>query len=159
PRSVRLWDLTSGREVVCFTGHAADVTAVAFSPDGAHLVGALTDSSILVWAVPAAARAPHPRSRALAAETLDGLWADLAGDGRGANRAVWPLARAPRQSLPLLRARLRPVPAANESQVRRWLADLDNRRFAVRQAAVRHLERLNGQGEAIIQGALKGDVS
>jgi hypothetical protein len=145
--------------VARFTGHAADVVALAFSPDGTHLAGALLDATVLVWAVPASARAPRLASKPLSAGELEKLWSDLAGDAPLAHRAVWALAGAPRQSVTLLGARLRPVPVADDKQVRKWLGELDSKRFTVRQAAVKGLEGLNGQGERAVRDALKGEPS
>jgi RNA polymerase sigma factor (sigma-70 family) len=159
PRTVRLWDVASGKEVGRFTGHGADVAALAFSPDGAHLAGALTDATILVWAVPASARAPRGAPRPLGPGEPEKLWADLAGDAAAAHRAGWALSAAPRQAVPLLRERLRPVAAADEKQVRKWLGDLESKQFAARQGAVRALERLHGQGERAVLDAMKGESS
>jgi hypothetical protein len=54
------------------------------------------------------------------------------------------MADSPEEALAFLKGRLRPVPAPDEKQLRRWVADLDSERFAVREAASRSLE---GQGE------------
>ena len=46
------WDLTSGRELLSLVGHAAGVTAVAFSGDGAYLASACWDQKVRVWSAP-----------------------------------------------------------------------------------------------------------
>jgi len=59
-QSVRLWDTASGKELACFDGFKADVTALTFSPDGMELAAGLGDSTILIWDVAKAKRAcPH----------------------------------------------------------------------------------------------------
>jgi WD40 repeat protein len=144
PPAIRLWDVASGKEVGHFRGHDCDVTSLAFSPDGGRLAAGLSDTTVLVWAVPAPLRR-RPRARRLGAEDLARLWGDLAGgDATRAHRAVWSMADSPDDAVAFLKGRLRPVPAPDEKHLRRWIADLDSDRFAVREAASRNLE---GQGE------------
>jgi WD40 repeat protein len=50
-RTVRLWDVETGREVSRWTA-ADQVWTVAFSPDGRHLAASGYDASIDVWAAP-----------------------------------------------------------------------------------------------------------
>jgi WD40 repeat protein/serine/threonine protein kinase len=49
-RSVRLWDLNTGREVHAFTGLPAPPDTLAFSPDGSRLA-ATCGETLTVWAV------------------------------------------------------------------------------------------------------------
>jgi WD40 repeat protein len=37
-RTVRVWDVATGRELLCLAGHEASVSPAAFSPDGARIV-------------------------------------------------------------------------------------------------------------------------
>ena len=48
-RSVRLWEVPSGRRVATFHGHADFVQAVAFRPDGRELATGSVDGSVKVW--------------------------------------------------------------------------------------------------------------
>jgi WD40 repeat protein len=157
PRRIRLWDVVSGKEVVHFEGHTADVTSLAFSPDGARLVSGLMDSTILVWDVAALPRQPALEVRA---DEVDGLWKDLAGaDAFKAHQAVWRLAATPEKTVPFLKEH---VPAAAEvdaEKVRRWIADLDSEEFAVRAAAVKELERLGDRAAPALREALAGKPS
>lgn len=47
--TARLWDVTTGIELMSFHGHASDVQSVAFSPDGQWLATSGTDGIAFVW--------------------------------------------------------------------------------------------------------------
>jgi WD40 repeat protein len=52
-RTVRLWDLATGRQVRVLTGHTDQVVTVAFSPDGKLLASGSSDRSARIWNVAA----------------------------------------------------------------------------------------------------------
>jgi WD40 repeat protein len=55
---VRVFDITTGKEVAAFEGHTGAVTAVAFAGDGKRLVSASADTTALVWDLGAAEKSP-----------------------------------------------------------------------------------------------------
>lgn len=144
--TVRLWEVATGAERACFVGHRGPAASVAFSHDGRTLASGSGDTTILLWDATCGAR---PGAE-LTIEQLRALWDDLIGTDAGrAYRAMWQLAVSPRASLPFLAERLRPaapLDAAQQKQVERLLADLDDEAFAVRQKAETELEKM---GDAI----------
>jgi eukaryotic-like serine/threonine-protein kinase len=48
-RTVAIWDVASGREMLTLRGHASAVSKLVFSPDGSRLVTAGLDRTVRVW--------------------------------------------------------------------------------------------------------------
>ena len=47
--SIRLWDVTTGKNIAVFWGHPTDIQDLAFSPDGKILASGSYDGTILLW--------------------------------------------------------------------------------------------------------------
>src|SRR5262249_40035526 len=94
--------------------------------------------------------------RELPAKDLDKLWDDLAGaDARRAYRAVWGLALAPGQAVPLLRGRLRPAPPADAGRGARLVAGRAGGRLGVRRQAMQELADRGPLAEPALRRALQ----
>ncbi|TMQ32693.1 MAG: hypothetical protein E6K70_17150, partial [Planctomycetota bacterium] len=140
--TVRLWEVASGAEVHVFTGHTDWVAPVAFSPDGRKLASGSADTTVLLWDVPGW-RGNAPMPPVLARKDLEALWKDLmASDVGRADRAVWTLVAAARQSVPFLDEHLRPDDRADAQRVTKLIHDLNDNRFTARRKATQELERL-----------------
>jgi hypothetical protein len=145
--AVRLWDLWTGKEVDQLRGHIGAVTDLAFSADGRVLVSASVDTTLLVWDASRFKRLDNA-VRARSAEKLDALWADLASDdGLKAHQAIGELLAAGAAGANFLATKLEPAKVVEPGQIDRWLADLDNKDFAIRTRAAEQLEALGEQAE------------
>jgi WD40 repeat protein len=153
----QVWDLATDRPVGRLRGHRAAVTALAFSSDGGRLASASSDGTVLVWDMAAFGPPGKPRGGPVPPERL---WSDLAsGDAAVAFASAWRLATDPERAVPLLRARLRPVPRPRAADLARLIADLDSDSFAVRRSAHRDLEAQGELAERALRAALEGKPS
>jgi dipeptidyl aminopeptidase/acylaminoacyl peptidase len=137
-RTIRVWDVTTGKLLEELPGHGGLVNALLFSPDGCRLFSGSDDGLILVWDT----HWPHPRPQRtrsdLTAEQLRSAWADLAGtDVVRAFRSLSDLAAVPRRAVPFLREHLPAPPPVNRQLIAQRIADLDSDDFAVRDKARR----------------------
>lgn len=50
--TIRLWDISSGREIHKFEGHKGAVMSLQFSPDGRYFLSGSSDATIRLWRLP-----------------------------------------------------------------------------------------------------------
>jgi hypothetical protein len=114
----------------------------------------------LLAAAPArsCAATPEPQKadgEGLSPKALAAAWDDLAGgDAAQAFRAIASLAKFPAQSVPFLKARLKPVAPADPRRVAQLLTDLASDQAAVHQKASEELEKLGDLARKPLEKAL-----
>jgi hypothetical protein len=159
---VRLWDAVTGKRLAEFAGHRHWVRSVAFTPDGQSLVSGGFDGQAFLWDTDEHV-APRSQPDPAPAADVKRLTTLLGGeDAVAAQRAIWELAAAPKESVPLLRERLfrlRDRPRTEQAVVERLLADLDSDEFTVRDRAATELEKLGEDAEPALRKALEGKPS
>lgn len=48
-KTIKLWDVVTGKELRCLTGHEKSLTCLAFSPDSKRLASGSEDSTVKIW--------------------------------------------------------------------------------------------------------------
>jgi hypothetical protein len=91
----------------------------------------------------------------LGAEGTAKAWSDLAGrDGPRAFRARWALAAEPGTAVALFTKHLKPIQPADSKRLQRLIANLDDKRFPVRQEAQKELEEIGELAAPALKQAL-----
>jgi hypothetical protein len=154
---VRLWDLALDGRLKLGRGGQGRVTFLAFTRDGKMLVSGGSDTTLLLWDVARLSRGLRTPTGPLTPDQLESAWGDLGGpDAAKAYRAIWALARAPDQAVPLVRLRVRRAGAAGGGRpIDRLIADLDHDDYPVREKATRELEALGRSAEAALRQAAR----
>jgi WD40 repeat protein len=151
-RAIKLWEVATLQEVTTLQGHAGNVNMIEFAADGRTLLSCSNDGTVLVWDVLGLwATSGRPQMH-LDQPQLQVLWKELSdADAARAYRSIGALVRAPQQSMPFLRERLRSVPPVEEQRIAAWVRDLDNDRFVVRKKATEELEKLGVLAEPALR--------
>ena len=147
-KKLSVWDATTGQrlhqiewpEGVRNGRGEVDIYSLAALPGGRAATG-MTEGDILVWDLAPSTWPVQQPAREQSRHQFEDLWADLARDARTAYRAVSLLAAAPKWAVPLLANRLHPV-AVDSQRIEKLMADLDNDRYEVREAASRVLPQM-----------------
>jgi WD40 repeat protein len=90
--SVRVWDLTTGKELKDFRGHTQDVWDVAFHPNGRQVFSASWDKTVKLWDITTGREVrtfTHPLDVNAVAVTRDGKWLLTGSDDK--NARLWDL--------------------------------------------------------------------
>jgi hypothetical protein len=152
--TVTVFDLMNGKKVWSGTGHLGDVRALAFSPDGSLLASAGMDGSAVCWDA-TRFRPASPKSGELKAERVEKLWEDLTSENAvRAYSAHWELVEAPAAAVALLKQHLKPAGGERGKQFARWIADLEDDDFEVRQSASEELAKVGSAAEESMRRAM-----
>jgi WD40 repeat protein len=157
--SIQIWELATARMRAEYTGHAARINCLAFSPDSRTLASGSDDTTVILWDT-TGAHGQKPRE--LAGAELAAAWAALAGpDAEAAFRAQTALMLSPTVTTAFLRERLKPAPPDEFAgpRLERLIANLDRDDFETRNRATRTLEKLGDFAEAALRKARTGNVS
>ena len=159
-RVVRLWDAANGKQKRQFGDVQGKLAAIAFAPDGKRLVSVGADGTAMVWDLTKEEK-PLPKDLKLTEKDLMGLYADLASNDGIKSYAAGRMLRAdPARSLPFLNERLKPRgPTADETKIKKLIADLDADTFKTREAATKALQELGKNAEPLLRQALANPPS
>ncbi|HKB06593.1 MAG TPA: WD40 repeat domain-containing protein [Gemmataceae bacterium] len=155
-----LYDFAAGKVALRLAkGPTADAV-VAFSRDGRRLAtGGNSETTALVWDLADAVDRPVTKVDRVNKADLDKWWAALADPNpRAGNEAVWKLAAAPDRSVPFLADGLRRA-IPDSAQLVRWIAELDDARYATRERATRELEAQGDFAMGLLRKARRRKVS
>jgi hypothetical protein len=156
--AIRLWDVIAGREVGRLKGHEGGVVSLLFAPDGKHLFSGGTDTTALTWDLTQIIGGADRQSVRLESETLNALWADLAGSNAArAFDAIRRLSASPDQAVTFLKEHLHPATPADPKRLAELLADLESDRFDIRRQAESELQELGDRAEVALHKILADD--
>jgi WD40 repeat protein len=157
----------SGELVVCeldrrepfrVQAHRAPIAAVACASDGRLLVTGSSDTSILVFDLPdLRRRTPQfiPAIAAPSAADLESAWNLLGStDEKDFGTAVASLIAWPSQTVAMLEEKLKPIRGPTEDEVRQWVSQLGDTRFATREKASKNLSLAGENARVIMTQAL-----
>lgn len=155
--SICMWEVAHGKEIGQFKGHDGAVATVAFTPNGKTLATGSSDTTVLLWNVAGLKREPTPPALELQPADVAALWTDLISDDAGkAFQGILKLTQASKQSLPLLRDRVKPAVPVDPKKVAKLIGDLDSEDFDQRSAAAEELEKLGELAVPSLQNVLIG---
>jgi WD40 repeat protein len=153
---IHVYDVVQGKEIAKFSGLTDTSSTLMFLPANKALVS-VGDGSVITWDLGDALKKMETLRLTLEAKELDTAWSDLSSDdGVKAYAAVWALAGAAEQALPLVKDRLNKAQTNDEvKKVPEWIKDLDSDEFALREKATKQLERLGRLAEQQLRETLQ----
>jgi WD40 repeat protein len=133
---------------------ASECLSLDVSADGRELLTAHADAPVYLWDVFGEKSDPQPFP---GPKRLRAAWAELAGNGEAAFRAVRLLVQHPAAAVELLGEKLKPLARPTDTWVRGRVQELGDREYAVRAAAERQLTAV-AEGIADKLDEFRGEV-
>jgi WD40 repeat protein len=153
---VHLWEAATGAVLGEFAGHRGPITSVLNGSNGKTLITAGADGTVLIWDVPFLRGFKASACVTLTRPQLDDLLKDVTGnDAEKAGKAIWALVDAPTEVLPLIKERLKPVPAPEEKRIARLVKDLGHDDFDTRVKASEELDKLGELAQPALEKCLQ----
>jgi WD40 repeat protein len=154
--NVHVWVLATGIRRAPLAGHTGAVRALAFSGDGRTLASGSDDTTVLLWDV-----APGGTVRRRDPDELRALLGNIGHEDPEHYYAVLRgCLGTPDTAVELLRRRVPPAPDdLDGKRVSRWIAELDDESFEVRQKATEELSRRLPSVEDALRRALDDQPS
>jgi WD40 repeat protein len=149
---ITIWEVDTGKEVFRLSGHDGPISTLAFHPDGRTLFSFAQDGCGYLWDL-------MPKGDSRPPPLAERWWALNNPDPAEVYRAQWQLIADPKEATPFLGERLTPIPHPDAGEIKKWIADLDNSAFAVRDAASKELIEVGERVQGPIRKALADDVS
>jgi hypothetical protein len=142
--SIHLYEVATGKLRATLESHQGSLWFAGFSPNGKILVTGGSNNTTVVWDLPGLLQVD---ARQLSTRTLESFWSDLSSmDAAKPYRAIWSLASTPERAVELLRARLKPVVAADAKKTASLIGALDSAHYGRRNKAA---EELRMQEDAV----------
>jgi len=158
--AVSVWALPTAKETRVLAAHKDKVGAVAISPDGKTFATASWDTTALLWDGTSLLRPQRSKPTGLTMQERESLWTDLASpDASRAYRAIWAMAGEPRDCLPLVSERMKPVPKVDAGRIAQLTASLDDDNFKVREQATTELNMIGEAALPSLRQAMTVQVS
>jgi WD40 repeat protein len=70
-KTARVWDAETAKQLLVLTGHARDVTAASFSPEGRRVLTASDDGTVRIWPLDPLAVAERRKPRDLTPKEIE----------------------------------------------------------------------------------------
>lgn len=160
PRKVDLYDIDADRIRHTIPLPSGTAWALAFSPDGRYLATGMSDTTILLWALPETGRVGRSARGEIEGDPLLWAWGYLADPAASwGHQAIIRLASEGDKAVAFLEDKLLALQTADGEEVKKHVADLDADDFARREAAERALRAMGPSVEGVLREALEGSPS
>lgn len=160
PYCARLWDIRSSKPVCRLEHNRGGTRSVSFSGDGKLLATGNEDQTAAVWDVSEFTKDPDSNGPEPSLGDPEVHWRNLTGDNAVlAFDSILAMSASPKQSLPFLRTKLRPVPTVEKGKLQSLLKDLDSDDFPTRQHASEELNKFGEGAEPILRERLSKHIS